>query len=217
MSFLDQRLPTDVERGAQGGPRFNTSVVQLSSGHERRNAEWSRVRGEWDISYGITRRSQLEAVIAMFYVSQGRKNGFRFKDWSDHAIGKPGDAATRQQIGVGDGSTTAFQVFKRYSVGAASYDRVIKKLVDGTVTVYLNGSEATPTIDHSTGEITFSSPPGGPGSGGDGPNGEDVVSVVCEFDVPVRFDQDDLPISTEVHADEPVIELPQIKLVELRT
>lgn len=206
-SFIEERLPEDIERGATGGPRFKTSIVTLSSGFEKRNVEWSKVRGRWDIAYGLTSLDQISDVVNMFYVAQGRARGFRFKDWSDFQIGKQNEPSTRQSIGTGDGSKTVFDVYKRYSIGFMVYDRHIYKLVDGKTTVFVNGSPASPSVDNNLGKITFSSAPA---------QGDDV-SIITEFDVPVRFDTDELPIETELFfQDEPVGQIPRIDLIELR-
>ena len=42
MAFHNVQLPEEVERGAQGGPQFKTTVFTLSSGYEKRNVEWER-------------------------------------------------------------------------------------------------------------------------------------------------------------------------------
>lgn len=218
MAFIEQRLPEDVERGAVGGPGFKTTVITLSSGFEKRNIDWERTRGRWDIGYGLTRRSQLEEVINHFYVMNGRANGFRFKDWSDFQIGDTDDDSTRQDIGLGDDSTTEFQVYKRYSVGPFSYDRVINKLVSGSLTVFLDGVEQTVTTDYTvdlnTGIITFTTAPAS--TGGTGSGGEEVVSVICEFDVPVRFESDELPITTEIFSSEAIVSMSRIGIMEIR-
>ena len=36
MSFDEVRLPTNVEKGAVGGPMFNTTVLELTSGPSNR-------------------------------------------------------------------------------------------------------------------------------------------------------------------------------------
>jgi len=208
-SFIDERLPEDIERGATGGPRFKTSVTTLSSGFEKRNVEWSKVRGRWDIAYGLTSLDQVADVINMFYAAQGRARGFRFKDWSDFQIGKQADDSTRQSIGTGDGAKTEFDVFKRYGIANVSYDRRIYKLVSGTTKVFLDGVEPPFgfSVDVNLGRITFNSAPA---------EGVDV-SVITEFDVPVRFDTDELPIETELFfQDQPIGQIPRIDLVELR-
>ncbi|HNQ98402.1 MAG TPA: DUF2460 domain-containing protein [Trueperaceae bacterium] len=220
MAFHEVRLPSDVERGAVGGPRFKTTVLQLASGFEQRNIDWEQVKGEWDISYGLMslRDNELDtyihAVRDFFYARSGRAHGFRFKDWSDFEIGEPSDPlGGHQLIGLGDGATTQFQVFKRYSSGGVSYDRVIKKLVSGTVSVLLDSvvQLAGYSVDVNTGLVTFDVAPAA--TGGSGPGGEVVVQVACEFDVPVRFDDDHLKITVQTAQ---AGQIPAIPLVEIR-
>jgi len=217
MAFVEQRLPEDVERGASGGPGFKTTVITLSSGYERRNQDWEKVRGKWDIGYGLTRKSQIEAVINHFYAMRGQLTGFRFKDWSDFQIGDSlgGDATTRQSIGLTDGTNATFQIFKRYSVAAYFFDREITKPVSGTVRVWVNDIERVEgagadqfQVDTTTGIITI-------GSTLAALNGP-AVEVICEFDVPVRFESDSLDITTEVFSDEAAISMPRINVQEIR-
>lgn len=216
MTFYDVRLPEDIERGATGGPGFKTTVLTISSGAEKRNKDWSRQRGTWNIAYGITVKSELQDVINHFYVMQGKANGFRFKDWSDFQIGDTtsGDASTKQSIGTGDGSNALFQVFKRYSISIAHFDRLIFKPVQGSLRVFLAGSEITVsegvayTVNYNSGLITF--------LGGHIPAGSADVSIMCEFDVPVRFDTDSLQLNMTVFSEEAIVELPQINIFETR-
>lgn len=203
------RLPVDVERGAAGGPRFNTTVLSLDSGYEKRNINWSQARGEWEVGYGLMQKFQddpdgaetdLDHLIKVFRVMHGRAYSFRFKDWSDYEIGQRNGALDidGQVIGLGDGVTTEFQVFKRYQVESNTHDRTITKLVDGTVKVYkdavLLGTGYT--VDHDTGLITFTSAP--LATGGTGEGGAESLAVRCEFDCHVRFDSDDLKLSMEL-------------------
>lgn len=228
MAFLEERLSTDIERGANGGPRFKTRVLELESGFEQRNIDWSEARGEWDIGYGImgmevtAAEQSIHEIRNLFYVSQGRANGFRFKDWSDFTVGTIGDEfATRQLIALGDDATTTFQMFKRYTIGAATYDRNLKKPIENTVRAWMDTTELTRvasapsagefSVDDTTGILTtgdvFAS------TGGSGPGGEEVLSITCEFDVAVRFDTDNLRITVEVFNAGAV---PQIPIVEIR-
>lgn len=203
MAFHDVRLPVDVERGAQGGPGFKTTVMILGGGFEKRNIEWSRARGSWDIGYGIDKKSAYVTVKDFFYARQGRAHSFRFKDWSDFEIGTPGNPVV---FAIGDSSTTIFQLKKRYSSGGVNYDRIIEKPIASTVEIYVNSVLQTVTthytIDASTGLITFVSAPGAVN-----------IAAACEFDVPVRFDTDKLDINVE-HFDAGMI--PQIPVVEVR-
>jgi uncharacterized protein (TIGR02217 family) len=220
MSFFENRLPVDIERGATGGPRFKTRVLQLESGFEQRNVDWENTRGEWDVSYGLMAmenellETHVHAIRDFFYVQQGRAHGFRFKDWSDFQIGDPDDPTGENQlIGLGDDATTVFQVFKRYSYGAVSYDRIIRKLVNGTVSVLLDGvvQSGGVTVDVNTATVTFTTPPAS--TGGSGPLGEEVVAIAGDFDVPVRFDTDHLAINVLLFS---AGSIPSIPVVELR-
>lgn len=172
MTFHDVRLREDIERGAEGGPVFNTTVVPLASGHEQRNINWEYAKHEYDISYGIMGPEDYEEVRRFFYARRGRAYAFRFKDWSDFEM----DSV----IATGDGSQTKFQLYKTYTSGGQSYVRPIFKPVSGTVTMYVNDVLTAATVDHSTGVVTFSVAPA---------NGAEIRAV-AEFDVPVRFDQD---------------------------
>lgn len=53
MAFHDVVFPDEIAYGSKGGPKFQTTVVTLGSGVERRNQDWSRVRAEYDVSHGI--------------------------------------------------------------------------------------------------------------------------------------------------------------------
>ena len=212
MSFYEARLPVDVERGATGGPKFKTTVIAITSGFEKRNQDWQLTRGSWDVGYGISTKSDLDAVINHFYAMRGMLHGWRFKDWSDFQIGDTfsGDTTTKQSIGVGDATTVDFQVYKRYSISVIYFDRPVTKLVSGTVRVFVNAVEQTETtnytVDYDTGIITFLSAPGVAAD----------VAVMCEFDIPVRFDTDTLNLTTELFSDEAKLSIPRIPVVEIR-
>ena len=224
-SFHNVRLPTDVERGALGGPRFKTTVLELESGFEQRNIDWSRVRGEWDIGYGLLLKveessfcTDLDELQNFFYARQGRAFSFRFKDFADFEIGDPTDsttaAATAQSIGTGNGSQTVFQIFKRYTSGIfdtgsvpITYDKSINKIVAGSEFVFVNAVLQTSPGDYSlndeTGELTFTSAV---------PDTEDV-SIACLYDNHVRFDTDQLSLNMEVFN---AGSWPNIPIVEVR-
>lgn len=212
MAFHEVRLPEDVERGAQGGPGFNTTVITLSSGFERRNINWEQARQRWDIGYGLMDRegnvdqADFSEVLAFFYAREGRAHGFRFKDWTDFEL-------ARQLIGTTDGGTTTqFQVFKRYTSGVVTYDRPLTKIVSGSVSVWVNsvsiaeGAGASQyQINLNTGIITL-------GSTLAAQSGTDV-EVECEFDIPVRFDVDQMEMNAVLYN---AASVPAIPVVEIR-
>lgn len=179
-SFDDVRLPIDVERGASGGPRFRTSVTVLATGREQRNSDWPTQRGAWEIAYGIQSKADFAAVVAFFYARQGKARGFRFRDWSDYQ-------ATSEIIGTGTGAQTDFQLVKNYT-SVVTYQRRITRPVTGTVAVTVNGVTAPFTLQ-PLGIIRLNT--AAPAT--------QIVRATYEFDIPVRFDTDDLNITMETY------------------
>jgi uncharacterized protein (TIGR02217 family) len=211
MSFHEVRFPTEISRGAQGGPERRTDVVVLGSGFEERNSRWADSRRAYNAGYGVKSLDDLHAVIAFFEERRGRLYGFR---WRDHADGKscaPGaePGAQDQEIGVGDGAQTAFQLTKVYGSAHAPWTRAIKKPVAGTVRVAVDTVEqsegAAFTVDTTTGVVSFE-----PGSI---PGVDAVVTAGFLFDVPVRFDTDKLEINLQGFRHGAI---PHIPIVEIR-
>ena len=197
-SFHEVQFPPDISYGAAGGPGYSTSVVATVSGHEKRNANWAEARGKWNVAHGLKRRDQVAALIAFFRARKGRAHGFRFKDWTDFQ-------ALAQPLGIGDGANTQFQLVKHYASGGALESRVITKPVDGSVTVYTDGVEQSSgvSVDTTTGIVTFAVAPV------DGA----VVTADFEFDVPARFDTDEMEITIETYD---LARWAQIPIVEIR-
>jgi len=200
MSFDEVRLPDNVERGASGGPSFHTTVLELASGHEQRNQNWSATRAIYDIGYGIQNKNDLSLVVAFFYARRGKARGFRFKDWADFEVSEA------QEIGIGDDVEDDFQISKRYTSGAVTFERPLTKIVSGSVVVYIDDVVQSSgfTIDYDTGIIHFSTPPAL----------DEVVQWSGEFDTPVRFDTDSLAVSMEIFY---AGTIPSIPIVEVRT
>ena len=205
--FHEIRFPDDISRGARGGPERRTTIVELASGAEERNASWANSRRRYDVSYGIRRPDDLAKVVAFFEARNGRLHGFRFKDWLDYRSCLPSQipAATDQQIGTGDGTTKSFQLVKRYASGAQSWARLITKPVAGSVTLALNGATQASgwSVDPATGLVSFAAVPG---------TGI-AITAGFEFDVPVRFDSDALDVTLDV---ERLGSIASIPLLEIR-
>lgn len=200
VAFVEERFPSDISYGSKGGPSFKTSVFESSAGMEQRNREWSKARCRYDVSHGIRDKVDMNNILDFFYNMGGKATGFRFKDWADYKL-------TNGNIGTGNGVLVAFQIVKKYTVGLNVYTRDIRKPVAGTFTVLVNAVAQTPgvdyTVDTTTGIITFAVAPA---------VGHAVV-VSCEFDVPVRFDTDEMFITQEAFELESWDEIP---LVEIR-
>lgn len=211
MTFHEVRFPTDISRGAQGGPERRTDVVVLGSGHEERNSRWADSRRRYNAGYGIKTLDQLHAVLSFFEERRGRFYGFRWRDHSDWNSTTPGTqiSPTDQTLGTGDGSSTAFQLRKTYGSGFAPWHRTVTKPVSGTVRIAIDGNEQTDgvhfTVNLATGIVTFLS--------GSIPGTGQQVTSGFEFDVPVRFDSDRL--ETNVTGFQHGV-IPQIPIVEVR-
>ena len=176
------RFPDDISWGSQGGPGYNTTIIETDSGGEQRISRWANARRRYDVSYGVKSRSQLAVIVSFFVAREGAAFGFRFKDFvdftsaSDHVSAH---SATDCYIGVGDGLTQTFQLQKKYVSGSTTKYRAITKPVSGTILAAINGTPTTLfTVDTTKGEITFDTAPGS------GTN----ITAGFEFDVPVRFD-----------------------------
>ena len=207
MAFHEVRFPDNIGRGARGGPERRTQIVELASGDEERNASWANSRRRYDVAYGIRRADDLAAVVAFFEARNGRLHGFRFKDWADYKSGQPSGtpSPTDQAIGTGDGTTTTFQLVKRYSSGSQTWTRAIAKPVAGTVRIALDGTEQAGgwSIDTTSGLVSFDT---APASGV-------AVTAGFEFDVPVRFDSDTLDVTLDI---ERLGSITSIPLLEIR-
>lgn len=188
MNFHEVQFPTDLSFGALGGPQRRVDVVTLANGFEERNTPWAHSRRVYDAGLGLRSLDDVENVIAFYEARFGQMYGFRWKDWSDFKSGKPSVAINRQdqQIALGDGVTTTFQLIKTYRSGGHVYERPITKPVRGSVLIAVEQDDQLDTIDYTvddtTGLITFTNPP----------DPDTRVFAGYEFDVPVRFDSDSL-------------------------
>ena len=200
------RFPDDIAYGSSGGPGFKTFVFEGHSGVEQRNAAWSIARGRWDVSYGIRDKTDMDTVRGFFHAHRGRLIGFRFKDWSDYQL-------TDENIGTGDSVDATWQIIKTYSQGptANDYTRTIFKIVAGSVSVEVGGVPQVEgggddyTLDYDTGIITF--------NGGSIP-GASAITVTCEFDVPVRFDTDEMRAAHDGYLTESWGSIPIVEILE---
>jgi len=210
MSFHEIRFPTDISRGAQGGPERRTDVVVLGSGFEERNARWADSRRSYNAGYGVKSLDDLHAVIAFFEERRGRLYGFRWRDHADDKSCTPGATISPldQVLGEGDGTQAAFQLVKRYGVAHAPWVRAIKKPVAGSVAVAVDGHELAPEhflVDAATGKVLFQP--------GHVPSVGAQVTAGFAFDVPVRFDTDRLEINVQGFRHGVI---PHIPIVEVR-
>lgn len=204
MSFHDVRFPDSIAEGAEGGPEYSTSIAVSSGGKEQRQANWAIGRGSWNVGTGVKDGADMAELIAFFRARRGRLHSFRFKDWADFTM-------PRQVIGATGGVTAAWQIFRSYVSGPATVHRPLTKPVAGTVRCWVNAVERSIgaggtefQVNLLTGIVTL-------GSTLAATTGQ-VIEVACEFDVPVRFDVDRLPLRLDAYE---IGAIPDIPIVEV--
>lgn len=178
MGTLASRLPVDIERGAEGGLGWKTSIVSHQSGHETATLEWEDHRGEWNIARAIERTGKHEDARRHLYKCRGAFHDFRFKDWMDFGCTRTGTDRGRLT-----GTTTTWQINKAYGTDEATFEyvRPLYRIVAGTLQVWRNAALQTVTthytVNMDTGVITSLASWAG-----------DTLEVACEFDVLCRYD-----------------------------
>ena len=204
MAFHNVRISVDVERGASGGPRFNTTVqTSALSPAETRVQNWAYERGQWDIGYGVRRREDAQEIISFFRSRRGRLHSFRFRDWSDYQANQETFAI------MGQGGNT-FQLTKTYGRSDPDpYIRKITKPVVSTVEIFQISDHgiyvpvSNVNISSLTGIVTVSA-------------AEVIAGVTLawsgDFDIPVRFASDELD-SNVINFD--AIQHPSVQIIEV--
>ncbi len=197
MSFAEVRFPTDISYGSAGGPTFSTDVVTSVNGYEQRNINWDNARLNYNVAYGVKSETQLATLIAFFRARKGKAIGFRFKDWTDYK-------GVGEIIGTGDNAETDFQLIKTYTSGSDEEIRAISKPVAATVSIYFDAVEQTSgwTVDTTTGVITFDTAPAN--------NIE--ITADFEFDVPVRFNTDQISTKLDTYGAGSAMQIPLIEV-----
>ena len=190
MAIPDYRLPEAIERGSSFGPSFKNVIQEGISGNEIRFIQWTKCKMTGDLSYGLRISQDLGdfmSVVAMWRGHFGSYSPFRFRDWADYI-------ATNEVFGTGDAAKTQFQLTKTYdpqylllgTEGSFFYVRAITLIAVGTTPVIKidNVTQTTGYTISPSGVVTFSTAPAT----------DQQLTWSGEFDVPVRFDSDTLPV-----------------------
>jgi len=231
--FDDVRFPIKIAFRFEGGPGFFTSVSTTSGGQEQRNVNWEDALHRYTVAHEFKTQTELDDLTNFFMSRRGKGVAFRFFDAVDYCSDQPsyntalgggsapaqdtlpaagvltpqGIRNTTTNLLVGDAQEVDFQAIKTYPAATAgvNYERDINKLV--ALRVFVNAVEQTITTDYTvnlnTGLVTFNT---APGSG---------LSVTADylFDVPVRFDTDELVRELE-HFN--LSNWRQVRLIEVR-
>jgi uncharacterized protein (TIGR02217 family) len=199
MAFIETpRFPDNISYGSVGGPKYSTTLVIVDSGWEYANINWENARHEFNVAMGVRSMSELSELIRFFHLCRGRAHSFRYKNWLDYKSCPVEDTYTPydQYLGTGDGNTINFQLIKRYELYGLSElvnEKEINKPVNSTVVVAINNIPKTINtdfvVDHTTGIVTFTTAPA-LGS---------IITWGGEFDIPCRFDIDELQITLDFY------------------
>ena len=210
LAFDDISFPLALGQDAKVTPSFSTSIAVTASGFERRTSVWADARLRFDVGPGVRSEADIGVLLAFFRARRGAGRGFRLADPTDFSsnglVGTP--TAGDQEIGVGDGVASQFALVKSY--GTATDDpgavqrRRITRPRPGSVLVSV-GRTVMPAgwALAEGGVISFTTPPAAGA----------VVRAGFLFDVPVRFDGDQLEISGAAFA---AGEAPSVPLIEVR-
>jgi len=181
-------------RSTSGGPGFRTIVQTTADGGDNLIRKWSRPMRHWSITTGLhesaanltSTPSLVESILAFYRAQRGGLYGFRMEDpsdWSTSYLHRQYPSFTdyrdRHVIGSGDGTTTTFQLVKRYRAGDVERIRPITRPVVVLVWVggVIKGVGTDLTVSYDGGEIEFASAPA---------KGQ-VIEWAGTFHVPARF------------------------------
>lgn len=205
MGFHDVQFPPQIAAGATGGPREKILIAETASGREKRNIEWSTPRLVYNVGTGLRTNTDMLTLLAFWRVRRGPAYAFRFKDWLDYQL-------PRQQIGTTNGATATCQIYKRYTSGGFTHDRAIMLPVSGTVRCWVGGTERTIGAGGSQFQVALTTGIVTLGATLAATTGQ-AIEVQCDFDVPCRFDAQDV---AALLRDADINEIPDIRVIEVR-
>lgn len=176
-AFLETRvndLIESVSLQTVGGRQFSTAIVTTSAGFERRNINWSQSLGRWEFGDRVLIQQEIDDLIDFFESVAGKAVGFRFKDWSDFKC-----KSTAGRL-IPTGVLRQYQLQKSYG---SRTKKITKPVI---VSLFENGAQFFDfVLDTKTGILTTATVRAG------------VLTWSGEFDLPARFDTDQLQTKFE--------------------
>ena len=144
-------------------PTFQTRIQRAASGRELRALDYPYPLWQFALVYDFLRDNpaagydELRTLLGFFMLCQGAFGPFLFQDPSDCQV-------TGQQIGIGNASTTVFQLQRAMGAtlpGGGFLEPIVAPNV--VHTIYLDGITYNPaaySVDPDTGLVTFDTAPG---------------------------------------------------------
>lgn len=177
--------------GWTGGPGFDTRIVQMANGRERRNANWDQPQHSFLLPYGNIDEAAYTSILQMFLNVRGRNDAFLYRNRLNFR-------ATDELFAVAEPGQTEFQLSKLSTIAGATYlmqvhallvpdpnDSAIAVEYDPTITV--NGAPTTSFVtDHDRARVVFAPMTGG-----------EVLRWSGQFSHWVRFGSDKFDMTIE--------------------
>lgn len=182
-AFVDRDFPLDIGMQASTEPCYSNSVFTAESGFESRNIAWEQARLRFDVGPGLRSMEALHGLLHFYRSMRGSGLAFRFRDHADSSsAGMTGEPSPMDMVlGEGDGTTQVFPLVKRYGQGET---RRITRPVPSSVKVAVDGVVSSDWVLGDLGIVEFDKPPAA----------GKIVTAGFLFDVPVRFEQDQLKV-----------------------
>ena len=194
-NFHDVVLPSFISQYLIGNVCFQTRVVRNLVGAEQRRMATTYGRTCYIATDCRLNNERYEVLNSFFRARQGRLYSFRLRDFTDYKL--------NNIIAIGDGVRCSFSIKKQYDDGLLSSQlRSIYPIAEA-MQVTVGGEETHDyCLDKDGCSIRFSGSP---------PEGVEIA-VICEFDVIVRFKNDEL---SYVYAEDGSFVLNKLELMEV--
>ena len=158
-------------------PTWKTIVHESVSGRETRASMMQYPTWKFELKYEFLRSAtayqELQSLVGLFNICRGSWDSFLYKDPNDYSI-------ANQNIGIGDGVETDFQLVRNY---AGFIEPVMNPL--SNVVIKVDADVMTTPQDYligSTGIVSFTTPP----------DTGSVISWTGEYYHRCRFEKDDM-------------------------
>lgn len=176
--------------GWTGGAEFQTRIVEMANGRERRNANWSQPRHRYNAPFLNISKEAYNQLYSMFMVAHAQVHAFLFRD-------ELTNVAVNELFGVGDGVRVEWPLTMLFTEDGRNFQREVYALYsplpngDAQAETPVITKDFTPTaaftVDHERGKVIFDV----------APTAGQVLRWSGSFAIWVRFAQDYLPFSLD--------------------
>jgi uncharacterized protein (TIGR02217 family) len=182
--FLNIRFFEKFSYGTEFLIESAINISTLKSGNETRTCTQNFAKKKYNILLGKLSEVQVREIFSFFSITKGPLNSFRFKDITNYKVINQGllkiDELNYQIV-------QPLRILSYNGLQTVETNKKITKLVDGTIEIFLNSNildKSKYTINFNDGIITFNQPQ----------NDQDSLNITCEFDIPVRFENQNISL-----------------------